>query len=273
MSKEIIANTDIMKPEVMKQIGQTIASDCSPIELEAFCRMCAMTGLNPLTKEAYAIKYQGRMSFIVSLAGYLKFANSHPAYDGCELYYGPELTDNGVKAPQYVECKVYRKDRSRPTSFRAYWREYNKGQALWKTMPSLMLAKCAKSGAHRESFVSELGGTYTFDEMPEDVTVTASEPTPTEEVKTQSKEPEKLKQNENGTKSYKLKPTKVESVEVPFESEPEPESYKYDLSKLSDEKYDAVVEYLDNFDCFEMKPDKKLISVEPLSRLKNYQVK
>jgi hypothetical protein len=44
--------------------------------------------------------------------------------------------------------------------------EYSKPTPIWKSMPSVMLAKCAKSLAIREAFIQELGGLYTAEEMP-----------------------------------------------------------------------------------------------------------
>jgi hypothetical protein len=63
-------------------------------------------------------------------------------------------------------AKVYRKDRRFPAVATAYMAEYSKPTPIWKTMPSIMLSKCAKSLAIREAFVQELGGLYTAEEMP-----------------------------------------------------------------------------------------------------------
>src|SRR5690606_31505852 len=93
----------------------------------------------------------------------------HPQFDGIET----ELAEESGRIIKAV-AKVYRKDRSRPMTAEAYFAEYNKGYGNWKTMPRVMLSKCAESMALRKAFPQELNGLYTTEEMPREF----SEPIP-----------------------------------------------------------------------------------------------
>jgi hypothetical protein len=100
---------------------------------------------------------------MTGINGFLKIANSHPAFDGMEV-------SHEWDGKNLVSCtvKVHRKDRKFPAIATAYMAEYGKPTPIWKQMPSVMLAKCAKSLAIREAFIQELGGLYTAEEMPAD---------------------------------------------------------------------------------------------------------
>jgi hypothetical protein len=123
--------------------------------------MVKATGLNPVTKEIWAIKAGGRLQVMTGINGFLKIANSHPQFDGMEV-------NHEWDGKNLVSCtvKVHRKDRKFPAIATAYMAEYAKPSPIWKQMPSVMLAKCAKSLAIREAFIQELGGLYTAEEMP-----------------------------------------------------------------------------------------------------------
>jgi hypothetical protein len=126
-----------------------------------FAEMCRATGLNPATKEIWAIKAGGRLQLMTGINGFLKIANSHPQFDGMEVEF--EWEEKGLVA---ATAKVYRKDRRFPSIATAYMAEYGKKTPIWAQMPSIMLSKCAKSLAIREAFINELGGLYTAEEMP-----------------------------------------------------------------------------------------------------------
>ena len=147
--------------EMLLALRNTVAPGLSDSEFRLFAEMCRATGLNPALKEIWAIKAGGRLQLMTGINGFLKIANSHPQFDGMEV-------ENTFEGTQLVSCtvKVHRKDRKFPAIATAYMAEYAKPTPIWKQMPSVMLAKCAKSLAIREAFIQELGGLYTAEEMP-----------------------------------------------------------------------------------------------------------
>lgn len=158
MSKELqTTNTT----EMLNTLRNTVAPGLTDPEFYLFAEMCKATGLNPATKEIWAIKAGGRLQLMTGINGFLKIANSHPAFDGMEV-------NHEWDGKTLVSCtvKVHRKDRKYPAIATAYMAEYGKPTPIWRQMPSVMLAKCAKSLAIREAFIQELGGLYTAEEMP-----------------------------------------------------------------------------------------------------------
>lgn len=115
------------------------------------------------------MKAGGRVQMMTGINGYWAIANSHPQFDGCEQ---DIETDKGL--PVKAVCKVYRKDRKFPSVGIALMAEYQKGTPIWKSMPSVMLMKCAESVALRKAFPQELNGLYTQEEMPPEFAATAA---------------------------------------------------------------------------------------------------
>jgi len=158
MSKELVTQSNV---EMLTALRNTVAPGLTDAEFLLFAEMVKATGLNPVTKEVWAIKAGGRLQIMTGINGFLRIANSHPQFDGIEI----EFERQGG---QFVSCtaKVYRKDRRFPAVGTAYMNEYAKPSPIWKQMPSVMLRKCALSLAIREAFIQELGGLYTQEEMP-----------------------------------------------------------------------------------------------------------
>jgi len=159
MSKELTTTTNL---EMLNTLRNTVAPGLTDPEFMLFAEMCRATGLNPATKEIWAIKAGGRLQLMTGINGFLKIANSHPQFDGMEIEFERDDKGNLIAAT----AKVYRKDRRFPSIATAYLAEYGKQTPIWKQMPSIMLSKCAKSLAIREAFINELGGLYTAEEMP-----------------------------------------------------------------------------------------------------------
>tara|TARA_R110000787_G_scaffold194120_1_gene305687 strand:- start:10253 stop:11074 length:822 start_codon:yes stop_codon:yes gene_type:complete len=98
--------------------------------------------LNPFTKEIYAFpdKHNGIVP-VVGVDGWSRIINSHPDFDGMEFTYSEETTrPTGAQsdAHVWVECSMYRKDRSRPIVIREYLDEVYKQTSYaspWQTHP------------------------------------------------------------------------------------------------------------------------------------------
>lgn len=93
-------------------------------------------GLNPLTKEIYFMPAKGGgVQPIVSVDGWIKKCNEHPQFDGME--FEDHTDDKGGLIS--ITCKIFRKDRSRPTTVTEYMAECKGSSGPWKSHPSRML--------------------------------------------------------------------------------------------------------------------------------------
>ena len=110
--------------------------EVSDAQLAALLIVAGQYGLNPWTKEIYAFpdKKNGIVP-VVGVDGWSRIINDHPQFDGMEF----RVSENMVRMPganvdahEWMECIIYRKDRSRPTVVREYldevYREPFKGQ-------------------------------------------------------------------------------------------------------------------------------------------------
>ena len=236
MTKEVTTTSNL---DMLHALRNTVAPGLTDAEFLLFVEICKSTGLNPATKEIWAIKAGGRLQLMTGINGFLRIANSHSQYDGMEVSY-----EWDKKTLIACTVKVHRKDRKYPSVATAYWSEYAKNSPVWGQMPTVMLSKCAKSLAIREAFIQELGGLYTQEEMPNDygshnvksvvtVPVSATETVQvdreTGEVKSQGDElPWESAALKSGSKAKKT---------------------KYDVSGLTDEKLQIAEAYLTASSC------------------------
>ena len=73
-----------------------IKGQCSNEQFAAFLMVAHKHRLNPVTKEIYAFPQDGGIQPIVSVDGWHKLANDHPAYDGVE--YEDHIVDGKLVA-------------------------------------------------------------------------------------------------------------------------------------------------------------------------------
>lgn len=215
MSKELVTQNNL---EMLNTLRNTVAPGLTDSEFLLFAELVKATGLNPVTKEVWAIKAGGRLQIMTGINGFLRIANSHPQFDGIEVEY--ERDGN-----QFVSCtaKVYRKDRRFPAVGVAYMAEYAKPSPIWKQMPSVMLRKCALSLACREAFIQELAGLYTQEEMPAEYSPPRETSIPRDDLMISDKSGKVI-----GAKVAKGEVLDVETGEVftDLEEKPEPKAKK-----------------------------------------------
>ena len=163
-------------------IKQTIMpADSTNAELELFIHFAKRTGLDPLARQIYAMKNKGKFSVITSIDGFRLIAERSGSYAGqtIPMYYDQDSEswlDVWVKKTFPAACKVgiHRKDFIEPMYAVAHWEAYAQKKAdgsysfAWRTMPTIMLAKCAEALALRKAFPQELSGLYTADELDTD---------------------------------------------------------------------------------------------------------
>ena len=157
-------------------IAAMMDEHATPAELEAFLYVCARTGLDPITRQIYAIRRKGRLVYQAGIDGFRVIAARTGMMAGNDQpEYGPDVqaaTVNGV-APEWASVTVYRLDANgdrQAYTATLYWEEYAPNLAddqafMWRKMPRNQLAKCAEAAALRKGFPNELGGVYSPEEM------------------------------------------------------------------------------------------------------------
>lgn len=153
-------------------------------EIAMFINLCKFSGLNPWLKEAYCIKYGGEpATMVVGKEAFLKRAENHPAFDGCEsgiIVTLPECSEieyrkGSFKLPEEVIiggwAEVWRKDKAHSTRIEVSFDEYagrKKDGSLntqWGKKPGTMIRKVALVQALREAFPNSFGGMYSAEEQ------------------------------------------------------------------------------------------------------------
>jgi len=148
--------------------------------MQLFAMVAHHTGLDPFTKQIYAIKRGGKVIHQTGIDGYRSTAERTSQYRGSDapLF---EPCDCGDKDsppvhPKIARVTVYRAyaDGIRPQVGEARWHElkpkhtkgtYGYADDMWWQMPENQLAKCAEANGLRKAFPRVLGGVYIAEEM------------------------------------------------------------------------------------------------------------
>lgn len=164
-------------PEELVQTLKATAfrSNATDAQFNVLMIVANQYGLNPFTKEIYAFPdKQNGIVPVVGVDGWSRIINNHPQFDGMEFKYSEETTTpagSNTKAHEWVECVIYRKDRSHPIVAREYLDEvyrppfkgkFGEVNGPWQSHTKRMHRHKAMIQAARLAF--GFGGIYDEDE-------------------------------------------------------------------------------------------------------------
>lgn len=147
-------------------------------EVVFFMELCRAQRLNPFLREAFLVKYgTGPASMITAEIVFERRANAHPDYRGMEC--GVVFIDKDGNIGKREGTATYKalneqliggwarvhRDGRADSYAEVSLEEYDKKQSVWKTMPGVMIQKCAKGVALRLAFPSDFQGMYLEEEM------------------------------------------------------------------------------------------------------------
>lgn len=172
---------------------------------DKFLHECKRSNLDPFTRQIYlearwdSRKERYNFTTVTSIDGYRIMAQRTGEYAGQDGPYwcGPDGRWKDVwlsnQPPSAAKIGIYRNGFVKPlytvAKFSSYAKMWNgEPQALWKTMPDLMIAKCAEALGLRKAFPNDLSGVYTAEEMQQANNNLAEHPTPIEQQETDIEE-------------------------------------------------------------------------------------
>ena len=170
---------EVWDEQKLALMHEQLAPDLSPSEFALFVEVCQATGLNPITREIYAIARGSgpnrKVTYQTGIDGYRKLAHSTGRYHSSRIAWCGEdgvwrdvwLSD---KPPLAAKCIVGTTDGGQFDGI-AHWREFyardnaDRPTGMWARMPANQLAKCAEAQALRRAFPAAFKGIYVEDEM------------------------------------------------------------------------------------------------------------
>ncbi len=174
---------DVLRQEQLELLRKTIASSAPQLEFDLFVATCNRLRLDPFARQIYLVPRfedgQKVWKHQVSIDGFRLIAERTGQYRGQTAIEWCGKDGRWVDAwlcpdlPAAARVGVYRAGFAAPlvrvARFASYAQTTRDGNLnkTWRTMPDVMIAKCAEALALRAAFPYELGGVYTLDELPE----------------------------------------------------------------------------------------------------------
>ena len=161
-----VARSGLTRESFVKTLTQTAFDGIAAwtqADLERLLITAETHQLNPLNREIFAIASSLEplqpVLLVVGVDGWSKILNSQPQFDGVQFLEASEHVDN---IPTWIECTIYRKDRTVPVAVKEYFQEVRGEHMAWLTHPRRMLRHKALTQCARLAF--SLSGIYDSDE-------------------------------------------------------------------------------------------------------------
>lgn len=184
------------------------AKDLSPTEFRVYLETASALRLNPFSREIFSVKFGGIMQLVTSIDGYRKLSARSGRFmgvtngrlrvktkDGESVTIPHEEFDPDLHQIISGTIGVRVADWPEPVEATAVFKTFKKDTATWKSMPDLMILKCAEAAAHRKAaLLPDLGAhahvanLYVDDELT-DFSVVDIKPEPTPTVKLEQHKP------------------------------------------------------------------------------------
>jgi len=155
---------EIVSPNLSK-VGNL---ETKELYFQMFMNYAKRTGLDPMSKQLYALMIQDKFVIHTGIGGLRVTASrtgeylgkSKPMFKGSVPF---KYEDKEYTAPHSCEMEVYRFVKGQKAVFTAvcYWDEFYPGGRRgykWRSSPNLMLAKCTESQCLKMGFEIELAG-------------------------------------------------------------------------------------------------------------------
>lgn len=171
--------------ELVKTIKDTVAQGATDSELYYLFQVASMYGLNPLLKEIWFAKMDGKVAIMTSRDGYLKIAKKNSNYKKVQsmaVYQNDtfltKMVDGEVVSVTHefghidrghlVGAYAFLKSKDGEEDIFAYkdFREYNKKNKVWNGYPTAMIRKVAEVDVLKR--FANISGIVTSEEMGEE---------------------------------------------------------------------------------------------------------
>lgn len=174
MTVAMASNPVARWPEEQKAlIKRQVAKNATDDELAMFLAFCADQGFNPLTKDVYFVKREGKdgkpdsVAYQTSIDAMRSRAEETGKYAGNDK---PVFTYNDKNQLIHAQVTVWKMVEGTRCPFEgeADWEEFYPGDKqgfMWNKMPRIMLGKCAEAQALRKAFPKQLKKVYVKEEM------------------------------------------------------------------------------------------------------------
>lgn len=151
-------------------------ADLNDQELQLFAMVAHRTGLDPFSRQIYAVKRKGKVVHQTGIDGYRTIAESkaggqyagsdEPTFEDCDCNEAPA---GHPKIARVVVHRILPSGHVVDQVGVARWHELYPGPGeegfMWRRMPFNQLAKCAEANGLRKAFPRVLEGVYVAEEM------------------------------------------------------------------------------------------------------------